>query len=145
MNPYQILGVEPSATDDEIAAAYRKKAFQYHPDRNQGQGFATALFKLATDARDMLKPENRAKTDARLAAEKRARAMPMQPPRHVQPTPAPMGLGEFLLRLGLLGLAGLAYRSATAPSTTPFDECSDEWWDSSVERYRDGRGRFTKG
>jgi curved DNA-binding protein CbpA len=33
MDPYQTLGIEPSATADEVAKAYRRKAKQNHPDR----------------------------------------------------------------------------------------------------------------
>ena len=31
-NPYSVLGIPPSATDDEVKKAYRKLAKQYHPD-----------------------------------------------------------------------------------------------------------------
>jgi len=37
MNPYDILGVSPSATDEEIKKAYRALSRQYHPDANVGK------------------------------------------------------------------------------------------------------------
>lgn len=33
MDPYKVLGVSPSATDDEVKEAYRKLAKKYHPDQ----------------------------------------------------------------------------------------------------------------
>jgi molecular chaperone DnaJ len=35
MNPYDILGLKPDATDDEIKKAYRSMAKKYHPDKNK--------------------------------------------------------------------------------------------------------------
>ena len=33
-NPYDVLGVSPDATDDEIKKAYRELSRKYHPDAN---------------------------------------------------------------------------------------------------------------
>lgn len=33
MNPYEVLGIKPNATHDEIKSAYRKLIKQYHPDK----------------------------------------------------------------------------------------------------------------
>ncbi len=51
---YEILGVPRNANDDEIKKAYRKKAMQYHPDRNPGDKVAEDKFKEATEAYDVL-------------------------------------------------------------------------------------------
>ena len=50
MNPYNVLGVEKSASEADIKKAYRKKAMKYHPDRNAGDKDAEAKFKEINEA-----------------------------------------------------------------------------------------------
>ena len=42
---YDILGISKTASDAEIKKAYRKKAIQYHPDKNPGDSQAELNFK----------------------------------------------------------------------------------------------------
>ena len=61
---YEVLGVEKNATADDIKKAYRKKAIQYHPDRNPGDKEAEEKFKEAAEAYDVLSnPDKRARYD----------------------------------------------------------------------------------
>lgn len=51
---YEVLGVTKSATVEEIKKAYRKKAIQFHPDKNPGDKQAEENFKEAAEAYDIL-------------------------------------------------------------------------------------------
>ena len=47
---YEVLGVDRSASSEELKKAYRKVAMKYHPDRNPGDEEAEEKFKEASEA-----------------------------------------------------------------------------------------------
>ena len=56
---YEVLEVSKTATVEEIKKAYRKKAIQYHPDKNPGDKEAEEKFKEAAEAYDVLSNEEK--------------------------------------------------------------------------------------
>jgi DnaJ-class molecular chaperone len=64
-DPYSVLGVAKTATDDEIRKAFRKLAKKHHPDLNPGNKEAEAKFKEISQANEILSdPEKRRRFDA---------------------------------------------------------------------------------
>ena len=61
---YEILGITKSADAAAIKKAYRKKAIEYHPDKNPGDAVAEENFKKAAEAYEILSdPQKKAKYD----------------------------------------------------------------------------------
>jgi DnaJ-class molecular chaperone len=62
--PYEVLGVKPDASADEIRKAYRKLAKEFHPDLNPGKPAAEARFKDVSAAYDILSdPDKKGRYD----------------------------------------------------------------------------------
>jgi DnaJ-class molecular chaperone len=62
-NLYNVLGVAPNASDEEIKKVYRSLAMRFHPDRNDAPG-AEVRFKSITKAYEILSdPHKRAEYD----------------------------------------------------------------------------------
>lgn len=63
-NPYTVLGIDKSASDDEMKSAYRKLAKKLHPDVNPGNKKVEQQFKEITAAYNFLSdPERRKRFD----------------------------------------------------------------------------------
>ncbi len=61
---YEVLGVERTASDQELKAAYRRLAMQHHPDRNPGDAESEEKFKACSEAYQVLSdPQKRAAYD----------------------------------------------------------------------------------
>lgn len=53
-NAYELLEVLPTATENQIKAAFKKKALEFHPDKNDNTKAANVLFTILTHAKDVL-------------------------------------------------------------------------------------------
>ena len=61
-DPYKVLGIDRSATDDEVKKAYREKSRKYHPDaniNNPNKDKAEEMFKLVQQAYDQIMNERK--------------------------------------------------------------------------------------
>ncbi len=56
---YEVLEITKTATVEEIKKAYRKKAIQFHPDKNPGDKEAEEKFKEAAEAYEVLSDQNK--------------------------------------------------------------------------------------
>ena len=59
LNPYEVLGVSPNASNQEIQAAYRQHALRWHPDRNPNDEYSMRMMQRVNAAWAILKDEDR--------------------------------------------------------------------------------------
>ena len=114
---YQLLGVPPAASRDEIAQAWRRRARDEHPDSRPGDADAPGRFRTLAEAYQVLgDPARRAAYDRALARERQPAVRVAGPPlragpvRVEGPRPAPPAGGWDEQDVRLAVLAGLALR-----------------------------------
>ncbi len=56
---YEVLGVERTASADEVRKAYKREALKHHPDRNPGDATAEAKFKAVNEAYQVLSDDEK--------------------------------------------------------------------------------------
>lgn len=59
-DPYKVLGLDPSASDDEVKAAYKRLAKKYHPDLNNSSPYAESRMKEINEAYTQIIKGNKA-------------------------------------------------------------------------------------
>jgi curved DNA-binding protein CbpA len=80
-NYYEILGINSTATEEEIKAAYKKLAKKYHPDKNAGNLFYEEHFKKINSAYQTLSnKEKRQRYDLKIVYGLRRKSNPVQKP-----------------------------------------------------------------
>ncbi len=62
MDPYSVLGIPASATDDEVKKAYRRLAKQYHPDIHPDRAYAEKKMAEINAAYDQIQNQRQGKT-----------------------------------------------------------------------------------
>lgn len=135
---YSMLGVAPDATTEEIAAAFRARAKEMHPDRTPGDEAAAEDFKALSRAYATLRaPRSRAAYDARRFAASTSTRTPnrtstsaadVEPRTPILSTIAHRARAES--RASSSGSRSLPCSSRSRPAPTPWAATSPCGWSS---------------
>lgn len=97
---YQLLEVETNATTEEILKAYKEKAKECHPDKNNGHHTANTLFQYIQQAKETLTdPQKRLQYDYLAGIKKR----PVPAPQVIH-VPVKNNNADAWIAAGALGL-----------------------------------------
>ena len=111
---YDALGIQPSATQDEIKKAYRKGALKYHPDKNKDKPDAGEKFKEVSQAYEVLSDPEKRKVYDQYGLEYLLRGGPPPPEAGGMPDGfggMPAGFGGF----GGMPGGGRSFHFSTGP------------------------------
>ena len=107
MDPYKILGLDPSASTDEVKKAYRKLARENHPDLNPGDEAAAKRMNDINEAYDrIMNPDKYAAEDARRAAADAAAGRSAGPQRPGQSSNSQQQNAGYYQQQGRYGWSG---------------------------------------
>ena len=123
---YQLLGVPPDASRDEIAQAWRRRARDEHPDSRPGDADAPGRFRALAEAWQVLgDPAHRATYDRALARERQPAVRVAEPPLRAGPVrverPRPtLPAADWDEDIGLAVLAELTLRYLARDRARPW-------------------------
>lgn len=142
INYYTVLGVEENATDRQIQAAFRRAAFEHHPDRHNNDGTAQETTILLNEAYEVLSdPDRRAEHDRRLRRyhvwtagvqqEREAHRLGMAPPPMAEPRPRRVrSFGVLILAAWIIVELSLFTVDRVLPRLGNGDPPPNWFWDS---------------
>jgi curved DNA-binding protein CbpA len=146
-DPYEILGVPRTASDDDIARAYRRRAAAKHPDRNQSATAHTEFCEVG-DAYSRILNERKSRASRKVRAEEVALERRAAERRRVQEErehAARLRVQQAGIELALKAttfVAKLAFVLATSDEPRRPRRRRARNWDPNVRQFRGSDGRF---